>query len=293
MAPNRPRYANHDAQPGDFTADALDDFPQESRPVLEAAAVRTRPLERTEKFVAQVAMTMLDVDEFEAALGRQPRGDDKRIADRSDFIVGQHAEIFGNAEPLFKNRMVIQHPWLCTLLFARPGEPTGMRQLQADVQIAGLTERLGVGGDQRVAQTGDRIASIPIETKLIRIGPAIRRDGYGLAPPDPFRPTQAKPPPSPLGVFGRPPAQRSVPALHRQNRESVADDAAPSLERLTKRPRSSGLDGGFERELDTQGIDVLPELIGRIEAGNARIHQGSRVFELKSAQSESEMTNDE
>ena len=49
-----------------FIANAADDVPNQSRAVLQTPAVVTGPIVGAEKFMAQVAVTVLDIDKIKA-----------------------------------------------------------------------------------------------------------------------------------------------------------------------------------------------------------------------------------
>ena len=66
-------------------ADARHDFAQQTRAVLERAAVRPGPRVGAEKFMQQVAVAMLDVDEIGADL--------RRDLGRGDVVVDQPAQL--------------------------------------------------------------------------------------------------------------------------------------------------------------------------------------------------------
>ena len=48
-------------------ANALDNLAHEPRAIFQAAAVGTGPIDRAEEFMAEIAVTVLDVDEIVAA----------------------------------------------------------------------------------------------------------------------------------------------------------------------------------------------------------------------------------
>ena len=58
-------------RPRRLGANPFDDFAQEARAVLQAAAISAGPVDRAQEFVAEIAVTMLDVDEIVTALPRR------------------------------------------------------------------------------------------------------------------------------------------------------------------------------------------------------------------------------
>ena len=96
-----------DLQPRRFGANALDDLAHEARAVLQAAAVRTGPVDRAEEFVAEIAVAMLDVDEIVTA-GLGALGRDDIIVDQPlDLVVADHGPVRRIAEFAIEQRMVI------------------------------------------------------------------------------------------------------------------------------------------------------------------------------------------
>ncbi len=82
--------AHRDAQAGSLGPDAGNDLAQEARAVLEAAAVGTGAVDGAQELVAQVAVTVLDVDEVEACLLGEHRGPHEVGDDLLDLGVAHH-----------------------------------------------------------------------------------------------------------------------------------------------------------------------------------------------------------
>jgi len=82
-------------------------LPQESRAVLEAAAVAAGPVDRAEEFVAQIAVAVLEIDECEpGTLGQ--RGCAREVLDEAgDVIVAEQRIVGRDAELPVEQRVVV------------------------------------------------------------------------------------------------------------------------------------------------------------------------------------------
>ena len=78
-------HANGQIEPGDFRTRPLHNFSQESGAIFEGAAVVSRAIDRRQKFVPQVAMTMLDVHEAVAAIPGEAGRVYEQVDDAPDF----------------------------------------------------------------------------------------------------------------------------------------------------------------------------------------------------------------
>ncbi len=96
-------HANAEARTG--RAHAIGNVPEKAQAVVERSAVAAWPAARAQQFVAEIAMAVLQVDELEAEVGREPRGGDEVFAQPVELIVGQHAHAAG--EPVVEERMLV------------------------------------------------------------------------------------------------------------------------------------------------------------------------------------------
>src|SRR5450756_3185928 len=86
------------------------DLAQETRAILERAAVRAGPLERAKELVAQVAVAMLDINKGEAGPLCAPRCRDEIVDQALDIVVAHHRIIGRKAELAIEHRVMIQDP---------------------------------------------------------------------------------------------------------------------------------------------------------------------------------------
>ena len=180
------RQPNANLQPRRFDANALDDLTHEARAVFQAAAIGAGPVDRAEKFVAKIAVTMFDVDEIVAA-GLGALGGDNIVVDqRLDFVVGDHRPVRRIAEFAVEQRMVIGDDRFELGVVVRLAETAGMRELQSDDDVVLAAGRFLVRGDCDVAQTGDVALALRGHRELFWIGAAIKAHRAGFAAPDQF-----------------------------------------------------------------------------------------------------------
>jgi hypothetical protein len=102
--------------------------------------------------MAEIAVTVLEVDEIESGPPRPPGRLHEIVYQPSDFVVGQHRMIGGDMELAIQNRVAIEDHRLTTAVCVGSGEPAGVRQLQADQQIVGSAVMLAMLVDQRLTQ---------------------------------------------------------------------------------------------------------------------------------------------
>ena len=95
-----------DFQPRSFGADAFDQFFQESRPVLEATAVRTRSRHRAKKFMSEIAVARFQINEIETAFLGTLRRDNVVFDQALDIVIAQHRPTIRITELSIENRMV-------------------------------------------------------------------------------------------------------------------------------------------------------------------------------------------
>ena len=92
---SKARKPHADLQPRRFGANALDNLAHEARAVFQAAAIGAGPIDGAEEFVAEIAVTVLDVDEIVAAGLGALRGDDIVIDQPLDLVVADHRPVGG------------------------------------------------------------------------------------------------------------------------------------------------------------------------------------------------------
>ena len=94
---------------------------------------------------------MLDVDELEADRVRPLGRGDELVDQPVDLVVGQHRHAAGKA--LVEHRVAARGQRLGPVPHVRPREAAGVRQLQAEVEVA-----VGVGAEP-VAMRGDELVA--------------------------------------------------------------------------------------------------------------------------------------
>src|SRR5215831_4525159 len=105
-----------------------------------------------QKLVAQVSMTMLDVDEIETKVAGQQRGGLKVSNDGADLPVRQHWMVLIDRNPVVQERVMVENSWFGFRLLVGPAKAARVRQLQANQQTIGRAASFAVRGDQSLPQ---------------------------------------------------------------------------------------------------------------------------------------------
>ncbi len=122
-----------------------------------------------------------------------------------------------------QDRVTIHDPRLELGLVEWTTEPAGMCQLQADIEVVGVTDVLFVRRVEFLPQLADTRLRMVGRVELVGIGSPFRTDGDCFSTPDQLRPAQAEVPPASERVFRRIPVGFPVPPFHRVNTEPVPD----------------------------------------------------------------------
>ena len=207
-------------------------------------------------------MAVLEVDEVESAVGGPARGDDVIVDESADVAVAQQRRAGIDVELAVEQRMRVEHPRLEPLAVG-PGEPARMRELQPDVESPVVAHRRPVRGDERFAQPGDRALRVRGHGELVRVRAAVVAHRHRLAAPDELRAARAEPAPAAQRVLARRAVGGAVPALHRLNREAIADRDRAQLER--RRQRSVRDDDFVDRQAEPGFAQVRGEVRDRLE----------------------------
>ncbi len=133
--------------------------------------------------------------------------------------------------------MVIERARLGARHVVRVGDAPGVGELDADDEIVGAAETPRVGRHEVLTQAGDVGEGLVEHDELAGASAPLRADGDRLGAEDQLGAAQAPALPAPPGEFGGPAVSGTVPALHGQDREAVADGAAVELERPGERRR--------------------------------------------------------
>ena len=104
-------------------------------------------------------MAVLDVDELVPRTLRQPRRAHEVLDQPVEVVVGEQAH--SAREAAVEDRMVVGDQRLRAILDVRAREASGMRELQADVEVGVRVgaEALAVRGDQVLAQPGQALSA--------------------------------------------------------------------------------------------------------------------------------------
>ena len=263
-----------DRKAGNPMADGLDRPSQEPGAAHQVPSERAGPPDARQQFVDQVAVAGLHVHEGEAGVVGYHRRLHEVAGQPLEVVVGHHALPAGT-DPAVKQRMTVGGARRS--IAPGPCPATGVRELQSDQQVVGRPEALDVCVHEDAPEVGEVAGRVRADAELVRVGPALRRHRHGLAPPDQLGATTAEPRPAASDQVGGPAVAGAVPALHRQDRPTIADversgRAVVHGQSVGQWPR--GVDLVVERQVETEGGQVPGERSGVGESPNLdRRHQ--------------------
>ena len=211
------------SQSGRLSANALNDLTQEASPILKAAPIGSGPCDSTEKLVAEIAMTMLDVDEIVATLLRAFCRNDEVFDQAFDFVVADHRSVGRVTKLLIEERMVVGDNRFESGVVVRLAKPTRVRELETDDQSAIIARRLLVRLDQYFAKLRDPTLRVVRHIQLFRIGPTVEAHRAGLAAPDQLGAAETEALPAPLSIFRGSAVKLAIPAFHRLHPKPMPD----------------------------------------------------------------------
>ena len=227
--------AHADAQAGRAGAHRRDRLTQEARAALEISAIAPRALNRAQKLMTEIAMTVLDVHECEACALSDPGRAAEVCDEASNRVVAEHRVIGRQVELAVEPGVMVQDSRLQPLLVVGPGEAPRVCELQTDQQIVAPSEARFVLPHQRLTQRREPAERGFVRDELVGVRTPIMAHGDGFAAPDKFRATRAEALPAPQRQVARLPVRRRVPALHRQNRKTIARALTIHDKRLRQR----------------------------------------------------------
>ena len=263
------RHPDADLQPGRLGADPGDDLAQEPRPILDRPAVAPRPVDGREKLVAEIAVAVLHIHEGEAGPPGLRRGADEVVDEPGDLVVGEDVGRLVRPEPAVEHRVAIERHGLVAALVMGTRVAARVDELEADEQVVLAPEVGDVLGDEALPHRRDR-AQVPLgDEQLLGIIPPVLADGDGLAAPDQLGARSAEAEPPPESQLGGRAVGIAVPALHRQDREPVADRPAIDDHRLRQGGVGAVGDVVVERDLGAAMRERLAESVGGLEGGDA------------------------
>src|SRR2546426_11786113 len=136
--------------------DARDHFAKKAGAVLEASAVTSRARDGAQELVAEVTVTVLDVDKVEPNIVSPLAAGDKIIHQPGNLGVDHAGIIRRNAKSRVEHRMVIEDGGLDLRLLVGPRKPPRVGQLKADQEVVRRAEAKLVLFDERRSQGRDR-----------------------------------------------------------------------------------------------------------------------------------------
>jgi len=225
-----------------------------------------------QELVQQVAVAMLEVHEVGPAVAGHARGPDVAADELLDIGVGQHLFVGGDVELPVQDRVAVGHAGFPALLVMGTAEAAGVGQLETDDQVVDRTPAGEVLRLEDLHQLRDARLVLGVDDQLVHVRPAVGPDGHGLGAADEFGTARAEALPAPLHLLGGAAGGRAVPALHRMNRDAVADGLAVDLgagDRLGERVAGAGLDGVLDRQVDAERGAVGPEIGDGLERRDA------------------------
>ena len=216
-------------------------------------------------------MALLDVHETKAGIARERSRGDELVREALQIVVAQHAN--ARRKAAIEHRVMPPGQRLGAIVDVGPRVASRMRQLETDEQIGvGVrAESLAMRGHQLLAQAGDRRQVPRRDQQLMRIGSSVMTDRKRFAAPDQLRPARPEIAPSPPREIARLAVRRSIPALHRQDAEAIADADAVHLDRLRERRLRGRGQSIVELQRDARRRQMCAERGGGFERGDPRI----------------------
>ena len=188
-----------------------------------------------EKLVAQVAVTVLQVDEVEADVARVLRGDHVVVDELADVAIAHQRIVGRETELAIEDRMPIEDHRLHPRLVVGLAEASRVRELQSDHEIVVVAHRLAVPRHERLAHRRDLGLGGFGHQQLVGIGAAVVAHRDRFAAPDHLGAGEAEVAPAADGVLGRSSILEAVPSFHRLDRETIADGELARRERRAER----------------------------------------------------------
>ena len=153
--------------------------------------------------------------------------------------------------------MVIGDDGFELAVVVRLAEAAGMGELQPDDEIVVVSGRLPMRGDHGVAQARDLALAVAGHGELLRIGAAVGPHRAGLSAPDQLGAAEPEAAPAPFGIVRRLAVTLAVPALHRMDRQAMADLHAVDFDRGRQWRVPAMRDDVVARHLDSEGLQVI------------------------------------
>ena len=248
-------------------ADARDDVAQDARAVLEAAAELAGPRVRAEELVQQIAVAMLQVHEVRAHVPRELRRADEVLDEPLNLVVGEDLRVARDLELRVENRMPERDTRLVGRLPVRFAETSRVCELESDDEVVRRAVTLRVRVLQEADQLSDARLVLLDEDELVRVRAAVGPHGHRLRAANQLRAALAEALPAPTHFVAQATGRRAVPALHRVERDAVADGLAVDGD-VRHRLGERGIPGGngvFTRQLNAQASAVRAKVSDRLQ----------------------------
>ena len=221
--------------------------------------------------MAEIAVTMFDVDEIETAVLGALGGNDVVVDQPLDLVVADHRPVGRITEFAVEQRMIVGDDGFEFGVVVRLAEAARMRQLQPDHEIAVVAGRFPVRLDDDVAQGRDLALAFRGHGELLRIGAPVEAHRAGLAAPDQFGAAEPETPPAPPGVLRRPAVALAIPTLHRLDRQAMSDFHAVDFDRRRQRRFRAVRDDVVAWHLEAERLQIVAKAGDTIERANLGI----------------------
>src|SRR6185369_10547852 len=213
---------------------------------------------------------MLNVDKMKTQLPGDFCGTMEVFNDCPDLSIGEQRVVMRQTLAPVEDGVMVQNTRLVSLVLVGTAEASGVRQLQADQQVA-----IGPCGalmlfDQSFAQSRQPVVSVGRCHKLIRISASFMGDCDGFSSPDQFRAASPKTLPSTQSARGWITVSCSIPALHRLHGNPVSYFDCTPDQRLQQRRFWSANQLAIAGNVQTQLPQVLFEAFDLFECAQPR-----------------------
>ena len=217
---------NSDAKSRRLGTNSCHNIPQKPGAILKSATKQAGAVIGRQQFVAQIAVTMLDVDPAESCPLSPSGGRHKVLNQPQQRVITQQVVVRRHTKATVQQRMSIRRRRLHTTLVIRTGKSSRMRQLQSHQQIVRSPELLPMRPLQQFPELHEVSEIAFMQHQLVGIGTAVGTNRDRFATPHQLRTTQPEILPATTRQVGRSTVFGSIPTLHRQNAPAIADAPA-------------------------------------------------------------------
>ena len=221
--------------------------------------------------MAEIAVTVFDVDEIVTAGLGALRSDDIVVDQPLDLVVADHRPVGRIAEFAVEQRVVIGDDGFEFGVVVRLAEAARMRQLQPDHEVVVVAGRFLVRVNDDVAQGRDLALAFRGHGELLRIGATVEAHRAGFAAPDQLGAAEPETAPASPGVLRRLAVALAIPALHRLDRQAMSDFHAVDFNRRRQRRFRTVRDDVVARHLEPERLQVVAKARDTIERANLGI----------------------